>query len=245
MSLLLFYAPEVHLKALDSVYTDFVVCQHKWTKFICKVQNEWRELGRISTVFLTMNVAFLAIPSVDILPDDGAKTYIRTPIQVTSYMSIVFSLGCLVIGQLLLRHHTIRPHDSAEEVDMYLRSYHDSHRGLEVLAILYSLPYSLLLWAVASFFVSFIFVALVDTVGKWQRYPTAAVMAVFIALVAWCIWTTWEGRAAFIQRYCPFMMASQTYDRGEYMTPQFDKDQHDVQETSRFRSVQVDSIGRP
>jgi len=223
MSLLLFYAPEVHLKALDIVYTDFIVCQHKWAKFICKVQNEWRELGRIATVLLTANVAFLAIPSVDNtpsgIPGAPAGTYIRTPVQVTSYVSIIFSLGCLVIGQLLLRHHTTQPRDSAEEADKYLRKHHDSHRGLETLAILYSLPYSLLLWAIASFFVAFVFVALVNSEGKWQRYPTAAVMFVFVALLIWCVRTTWEGKA--------------NSGQGEHTPPQPGQE-------SQFQSIRVD-----
>ena len=31
-------------------------------------------------------------------------------------MSIIFSVGCIVIGQLLLRHHTVWPRNSAEDV---------------------------------------------------------------------------------------------------------------------------------
>jgi hypothetical protein len=112
---------------------------HRWAKFISKMQNEWRELGRIvcpthyatctiianagsqGTVLLTANVAFLAIPSVDsstngLAPGTGTGSYIRTPAQVTSFMSVIFSLGCLAIVQLLLRHHMVRPQDSAEEV---------------------------------------------------------------------------------------------------------------------------------
>ena len=104
------------------------------------MQNEWRELGRIvrhahyethtiianqgslqGTVLLTANVAFLAIPSVDntgTVPviNIGIANGNRTPAQVTSFMSVIFSLGCLAIGQLLLRHHMVRPQDSAEEV---------------------------------------------------------------------------------------------------------------------------------
>ena len=73
------------------------------------------------TVLLTANVAFLAIPSVDSTGDVpvvhvGIANGNRTPAQVTSFLSVIFSLGCLAIGQLLLRHHMVRPQDSAEEV---------------------------------------------------------------------------------------------------------------------------------
>jgi len=240
MSFWLFFAPEVHLKALDTVYTDFVVCQHKWGKFILKVQNEWRELVRIGTVLLTANVAFLAIPSVDnSVPGTGSGVFHRNPAQVTSFMSIVFSMGCMVIGQLLLRHHLIRPHDSAERVDRYLRSYHDAHRGLETLAILYSLPQSLLLWAITSFFVAFVFVALVDSEGKWERYPTAAVMFILIALLLWCLWATWEARIEWVGRVRRLLGVA-PQGRPRLQRKREHSERHDGQETTPLGAVSVD-----
>ena len=56
-----------------------------------------------------------------------------------------------------------------------------------------------------TFFVAFVFVALVDSKGRWQRYPTAAVMAVFIILLTLCVWRTWEGRVAFVARSRRFL----------------------------------------
>jgi len=61
LSIFLFYAPELHLRGtrgrrvlcpyilrprpigLESVYTDFVVSQHRWVEFITKLQSEWAE----------------------------------------------------------------------------------------------------------------------------------------------------------------------------------------------------------
>jgi hypothetical protein len=244
---LLFFAPEAHLKELETVYTDFVILKHKWIKFIQKTQNEWRELVRIATILLTANVAFLAIPSVDnAIPTTGsaasvsARVYLRNPAQVTSFMSFLFSMGCMLTGQLLLRHHTSRPYDSAEQIDKYLRDYRDAHRGLETLAILYSLPYSLLLWAIASFFVAFIFVALVDSGGKWQRYPTVVVILVFIVTLLWCIWATWEGRAECVDHVSRFLKGSSTPNRSLFRPDVSQPEQHDGQETTPFHSIQVD-----
>jgi hypothetical protein len=61
-------------------------------------------------VLLNANVAFLAIPSVD------PGNHIRTPAQLASYISIVTSIGSVVVGLLLLRQHRTKPHDAAEEV---------------------------------------------------------------------------------------------------------------------------------
>jgi len=234
------------------VYTDFVILKHKWTKFIQKRQNEWRELVVIGTVFLTANVAFLAIPSVDnAIPTAGsaasvsARVYLRNPAQVTSFMSIFFSMGCMLTGQLLLRHHTSRPYDSAEQIDQYLHEYRDGHRGLEKLAILYSLPYSLLLWAIASFFVGFTFVALVDSGGKWQRYPTAVVILVIVVTLLWCIWATWEGRAECVDRVSHFLKGSSTPNRSPLRPGVGQPEQPHGQETTPLRSVQVDSSQVP
>jgi len=202
VSALLLFTQEPHLDALSTMYTDRVVCQPKWSKFIHRMEGEWRELVRIGTILLTANVAFLAIPSVDTslssgsnpISGIGAGKYPRNPVQVCSYVSIAFSMGCMVTGQLLLRHHMTRPRDSAAEVDKYLRGYLNEDRGLETLAILYSLPQAFLLWAIASFFVAFVFVALVDSQGNWERYFPVSVTAICVALLVWYFWSTRVGR---------------------------------------------------
>jgi len=61
-------------------------------------------------VLLNANVAFLAIPSVD------SGNHIRTPAQLSSYLSVITSIGSVVIGLLLLRQHRTKPQDAAEEV---------------------------------------------------------------------------------------------------------------------------------
>lgn len=81
----------------------------------------------------------------------------------------------------------------------------------------------------ASFFVAFIFVALIDSEGKWQRYPTAALMIVFIALLLWCIWTTWGGRANFVERVRNLLRSSPTPNRGR----------HGGQVVTPFQSIHV------
>ena len=60
LSILLFYAPELHLRGthsrrvlcarteirligLESVYTDLVISQHRWVEFITRLQSDWAE----------------------------------------------------------------------------------------------------------------------------------------------------------------------------------------------------------
>jgi hypothetical protein len=66
-------------------------------------------------VLLNANVAFLALPSVD------SGTHNRTPVQLANYLSIVASLGTIVIGLLLLHRHRSKAEkfESSEEIVSY------------------------------------------------------------------------------------------------------------------------------
>jgi len=61
-------------------------------------------------VLLNANVAFLAIPGVN--TGDGT----HTPAKLASHLSIVTSIGSIVIGLLLLRQHRIKQQDVGEEI---------------------------------------------------------------------------------------------------------------------------------
>lgn len=191
LSILFFYAPELHLRGLEAVYTDFVLCQHRWAQFITRLQNDWTEFILYGTVLLNANVAFLAVPSVD----PGSRN--RTPAQLASYLSIITSIGSIVIGLLLLRQHRTKPIESSEEVDNYLRSRKSNALGFETLAILYSLPYSLLLWSTMAFATSFCLETLVFSHQIWVKLSVGIMLAMMILLICWCIWTSIEAGAEF------------------------------------------------
>ena len=91
-------------------------------------------------MLLNANVAFLAIPSVD--SGDGAIT----PAQISSFLSIVTSVGSILLGLLLVRQHRVKSKDTAEEAHRFLQSRKLKGLGLETLAIIYSLPYAMLMW---------------------------------------------------------------------------------------------------
>lgn len=191
LSFLFFYTPELYLKGLESVYTDFVICQHRWVRFITQLQDEWGGIIINGTVLLNANVAFLAIPSVDV--GDGA----RTPAQLASYFSTVMSIGSVVIGLLLVRKHRNKPHDSATEVDGYLRSRHNVALGFEAVAILYSLPYSLLMWSTVAFTTAFGLETLVYSRPTWTKLLVGVIFLMVVLLIFWCVLTTVEAETNF------------------------------------------------
>ena len=52
---------------------------------------------------LSVNVGFLAIPGV--IPSNNNIHTIATSTQLASYLSLIASVGSIVLGLLLVRHH--------------------------------------------------------------------------------------------------------------------------------------------
>ena len=123
-----------------------------------------------STVVLSVNVGFLAIPGVVISNLNsnitGANQVIifTSPAQVASCMSIVASAGGIVIGLLLVRrnspkqnedpagavseqHLDLRVKLSGQRQSIYLCQITRQVFGLEPMSIVFSLPWALLMWS--------------------------------------------------------------------------------------------------
>ncbi|KAK0220250.1 hypothetical protein IW262DRAFT_1011768 [Armillaria fumosa] len=152
LSPLFFFAPDVYLDSLNKIWGDGLISKKSWIVFIEKIKAEWLGLIFTSTILLNVNVAFLAIRSVD---DTSAKEG-RSPAQISSYVSIVASIGSIILGLLLIRQNRWTAEDSITEAWQFLRSRKRAYTGLEALAIMYSLPYALLVWAMLVFLSAFV-----------------------------------------------------------------------------------------
>ena len=128
---MLFLAPEVHLQEMEKLWTDEIIIEKVWKRFMTKLLEEWEELilwvcrcaasklefsslTRLifqSTVMLTANVGFLAIPGVVIstinnnIQSANQLDIFVSSAQIASSMSILASVGSIVIGLLLVRHN--------------------------------------------------------------------------------------------------------------------------------------------
>ncbi|KAH8995332.1 hypothetical protein EDB92DRAFT_196178 [Lactarius akahatsu] len=118
LSPILFFFPDIHLVELEKVWTDEIVVEALWKEFMQKLVSEWTEFVLYSTVMLAANVAFLAIPGVIIAPpyptppvpnappSQAPNTWIEpSPAQITSSISLVFSIGSIITGLLLIRRN--------------------------------------------------------------------------------------------------------------------------------------------
>jgi hypothetical protein len=131
LSPLLFLAPEVHLREMERLWTDEVIIETVWKSFMTKLIGEWEDIilwvcfhdimwlffiphdpAFQSTVMLTANVGFLAIPGVVLSNLNGSNIasasqvlIFTSPSQIASSLSVEASIGSIVIGLLLVRHN--------------------------------------------------------------------------------------------------------------------------------------------
>ncbi|KAJ7205212.1 hypothetical protein GGX14DRAFT_568961 [Mycena pura] len=140
---ILLNAPLTHLRMFEEVYADEIVSHVHWRRIIERLDQEWQQLTLFATVLLNADIAFLAIPMVD-----NGENAPRSAAQIAIYVSVVASLGSVVVGLFLSRSNRDRrdAEDYVDEAADYLALHHASHFGFEPLAIMYSLPFSLLMW---------------------------------------------------------------------------------------------------
>ncbi|KAH8982875.1 hypothetical protein EDB92DRAFT_2040114, partial [Lactarius akahatsu] len=181
LSPVLFLAPEVHLQEIEKLWTDDVIIDTAWKSFVPKLLEEWQELILLSTVMLSANVGFLAIP--------GVVVNITTPAQIASYMSMEASVGSIVIGLLLVRHNRSK---QKEDPTTYLIQYTHQRFGLEPMAILYSLPWALLMWAMVMFFIALLLVFFRSSNSSMQIFA-AATSAMVAVPIWWCVLWSWRS----------------------------------------------------
>lgn len=68
------------------------------------------------TVLLNANVAFLAIQSVDEATADST----RSPAQILSFLSVVSSIGSVIIGLMLARKNKVKHKEGAEDAVSFM-----------------------------------------------------------------------------------------------------------------------------
>ncbi|KZV72698.1 hypothetical protein PENSPDRAFT_683442 [Peniophora sp. CONT] len=159
LDLLLFLAPSSVVEGLCNIIIDDVVVDYVWRDYFKQLMEDWDMLILQGTVVLTANVSFLAIPDVMHFPaqpsgiggDSDVQAWVRPQFAWSaslSYVSTLFALGSVMAGLYLVRCNRaqIELSTDAPKVSQYLNSRH-----LVPLAVIYSLPYALLMWGITFF----------------------------------------------------------------------------------------------
>ncbi|TFK34470.1 hypothetical protein BDQ12DRAFT_738210 [Crucibulum laeve] len=190
LSPLLFSAPDIHLRSLEKMLVDGVMYSSVWTQSIVKLNNEWQEFILYAMVLLNANVA-LAIQTVD----QDAHPY-RSAAQIASYISTVASIGSIMLGLLLVRQNRTKAKESAEDAISFIHRRTHPTLGMETIAIMFSLPYALLMWAMVSFLTAFSLMCFEDS-NIPTRLLVGGAWAAIAVLIFWCIWMAWERHIDF------------------------------------------------
>ncbi|KAG1748263.1 uncharacterized protein EDB91DRAFT_1112981 [Suillus paluster] len=143
----LFLDPLALVRELHTTFIDNTPSSERWNAFNAKLNGQLQDSTLLATVLLNANVGFLAINTVDM---SG-----RSPTQVASYMSLVASLGSMIIGLLLVSHTRTLGQGTVLQGEVFLSGLGEKERRLERLAIIYSLPKTLLMWGMIFFFAAF------------------------------------------------------------------------------------------
>lgn len=144
----LFLDPVALVRELHTIFVDNTPSSERWNTFNLNLNGQLQDSTLLATVLLNANVGFLAINSVDV----GG----RSPVQVASYMSLVSSLGSMILGLLLVSHNrTMGQLGTILQTEVFLSGLGEKERRLERLAIIYSLPKTLLMWGMVFFFAAF------------------------------------------------------------------------------------------
>ncbi|EMD32915.1 hypothetical protein CERSUDRAFT_98927 [Gelatoporia subvermispora B] len=181
-----FGAPDVQLRSLRKIWVDNFMLYPDWSDFIEKMKSEWSDFLLPSTVSLSTNVAFLAIPNLSM--DNSSLN----AAQILSYISMTVSMGSIIMTLLLTRQngHHLRMRETAFKVVLFLRNRRHPRLGLEALAVVYSLPYGLILWAVITFLAAFSFVCF----GGNDTLAMSTTGAVWIIIAMLVVWSLYIGR---------------------------------------------------
>ncbi|KAI0253111.1 hypothetical protein BJV78DRAFT_241690 [Lactifluus subvellereus] len=200
LSLLLFLAPNNYLRDMEILWTDGYAAPTGWESFMNELLQEWTDVLLPSTVMLSVTVSFLAIPGIVLSNLNGSNVtnpsqviIFTSPAQIASTLSIVASVGSIVID-LLVRYTNTKPKASSAGPLPY--QYERSQRlfGNESMAIVFSLPWALLMWSMVLFSIALLLSCFTHSNASTRISVT--VMSVIVAcLTVWSTLTTWRSDA--------------------------------------------------
>ncbi|KAG1902664.1 uncharacterized protein F5891DRAFT_146612 [Suillus fuscotomentosus] len=142
LNLILWYGPRKHYKRVQRVWVDEIINAPRWKDFINQLDNEWLGFTIYSTVMLAVDVSFLAVPGI-------IDSSLQISPAIAVYMSSLCSVGSLVLAVLLVDQS--KDYQTAEDGALYMSLMTNGIPGIENLALMHSLPYALLVWAMVFF----------------------------------------------------------------------------------------------
>ncbi|KAG1893726.1 uncharacterized protein F5891DRAFT_1065336 [Suillus fuscotomentosus] len=182
MELLCFGAPHAQMKELRRVWVDKNTTSPRWKDFNDKLGREWVSITIYSTVMLTVDLTFLAVPSVN--ADESQSVTI-----IAAYLATFCVIGSLVVSILLAGQNRKYGNVSADTAVVFLTRMTNSIFGEKALAILHGLPFALLMWGMIFFLIAFSSLVFKST-SDILRGIVGCGLLIIILLILWPIWST-------------------------------------------------------
>ncbi|EJC98481.1 uncharacterized protein FOMMEDRAFT_31912 [Fomitiporia mediterranea MF3/22] len=191
LSPLLFFSPEAHISDLELLHVDGFIRDRTWKKYRNKLERDWEAFVLTSTVLLNANVALLSTPII--FSDNGNAGLSASPAAVASQVSVIASIASIIIGLFLVRQTR---GDNVYNTYTYLSGRKHEQRGLETIAIQYSLPYALLMWGIIAFLTAIAIACFFRIDNSTPGFAAQIIYAVSwlftIPLILWTALTVWE-----------------------------------------------------
>ncbi|KAI5998274.1 hypothetical protein EDD15DRAFT_2364067 [Pisolithus albus] len=183
LSFILFGAPWRYVETLRGVWVDETVNLPRWRAFVGNILNEWGGFTIYSTVMLAVDMSFLAIIHAD------TTTYQSVNV-IATYISVVCTVGSIVASVVLTGMWRDKA-ENAEGVAKYMTEITDTVIGVDNMAIMFSVPFGLLIWGMASFLVAFLSLIFSSSYLPTLATTTPGIVLVTV-LVAWPVWVEME-----------------------------------------------------
>jgi len=152
-----------------------------------------------STVMLTVNVGFLAVPGVvpynlqnGILTITPQMTFLGSFWEASIIISLGASVGSIITSLLLIRHNRTKQELEPTDACDYLFQTSRIYFGLELMAIIFSLPWALLMWSMLMFYTA-LFCYWWSIPKHASHIAIASVTGVLFFFLLACIWAIWES----------------------------------------------------
>ncbi|KZV94448.1 hypothetical protein EXIGLDRAFT_516954 [Exidia glandulosa HHB12029] len=150
LSALLFTRPAYFFGALQDVFVDEILYQRAWQEFVDnEVLPEWRDNGVVAAVVLATNMGFLALNGIE-----GANSPVAVGWKVLSLSSTLSSMGTILASMLLIQSYQSLKSATAGEANKYMVRCSQWPFGLFGMAMLFSMPFVMLMASLITFIVA-------------------------------------------------------------------------------------------
>ncbi|KAL4073589.1 hypothetical protein J3A83DRAFT_2572203 [Scleroderma citrinum] len=195
VNMILLSAPHDQLEDLKSLWVDHTINLPRWRKFVTMQTSDLAGFSIYSTVMLTVNVGFLAIPGV--INSNQLQT--ATPMMIPIYISTMCSVGSLASALLLSRQSRGQSNQTADEAAAYMLECAPSKTHMEFLAVVYSLPISLIMWGMIAFVVA-LCITVFSLRGVKMQTPMAFCFALVTSMALSPVLWRWQRQHAVLDR---------------------------------------------